>query len=154
MSFTLHIDSPASYGNPGGNPPRFSSGASNLSLLARIWLWLSQIWGRETYIEAAESVFCLGVDDTLNGHRFQGLHSAKGLNRQMRRLLARYTRLGLSLERIKAWVKARVKRQKFQTALLRYYNLAFFRSKARQASRICRHDMGQDELCKAPLTPD
>jgi len=150
MSFTLHIDPPALYGNPGGNPSK----NSELSLLARIWMWLSQIWGRETFTDAAESVFCLGMDDALNGHRLQGLLSAKGLNRQMRRLLARYTRLGLSLSQIKAWVKARVKRQKFQTTLLRYYSLAFFRSKARQASRLWQQRLGQDELCNAPLFPD
>jgi len=53
MSFTLHIDPFASgvlekhqNGDPGVTPSDVS--VSSLSLLARIWMWLSQIWGRET----------------------------------------------------------------------------------------------------------
>ena len=117
-------------------------------------MWLSQIWGRETYIEAAESVFCLGANDTLGGHRFQNLIPAHVLSRRERRMLARYDRRGLSYAQAKAWMKARIKRQKFQTTLVRYYSLAFFSRVARRLSRICRNDVDRGEICKAPLTPD
>jgi len=151
MSFTLHID-PLSV--PADDVSGSTSEFSGLSLLARIWMWLTQIWGRETFTDAAQSVFCLGMDVALKGHRFQDLLPAGSLNRQRRRLIARYTRLGLSLYQIKAWVKARRKSHRFQTALAGYYCLAFFRSKARRLSRTATQSLGQDELCKAPLSPD
>jgi len=162
MNFELHIASPSASGvlekhrngDPGGNPPKILSEFSGLSLLARIWMWLSQIWGRETYTEAAQAVFCLGADDALNGHRFQNLISTDGLGRRERRMLARYDRLGLSYAQAKAWMKARIKRQKFQTALVHYYSLAFFRRVAHALSRKAGHAFSQDESCKAPLSPD
>ena len=154
MSFTLHIDLPALYGDPGVTPSKISSEVSSLSLLARIWMWLSQIWGRETYIEAAESVFHLGPNDTLGGHRFQNLIPASLLGRRERRMLARYHRRGLSLSQVKGWTKARRKRLTFETGVPYYFSLAFFRNKARQLSRICSQGMGIAEPCKAPLSPD
>ena len=69
-------------------------------------------------------------------------------------MLARYDRRGLSYAQAKAWMKARIKRQKFQTTLVRYYSLAFFSRVARRLSRICRNDVDRGEICKAPLTPD
>jgi len=154
MSFTLHIDPPASYGNPGVTPSKIPSEFSGLSLLARIWMWLSQIWGHETYIEAAESVFCLGLNDTLNGHRFQNLVPAQLLGRRERRMLARYTRLELSLDQVKAWIKARKKARRFQTDLARYYGLRFLRRAALTLSRAAQRGLGEGGLCNAPLTPD
>ena len=154
MSFTLHIDPPASYGTPGVIPSKIPSEFSGLFLLARIWMWLSQIWGRESFTEAAESVFCLGPNDTLGGHRFQNLIPAHVLSRRERRMLARYHRLGLSLSQVKDWVKARRKRLKFETGVPYYFSLAFFRNKARQLSRICSQGMGIAEPCKAPISPD
>ena len=151
MSFELYIASPcASYGDPGANPSK----VSKLSLLARMWMWLTQLWGREAFAQSAEAVFCLGPNDILKGHKFQHLVSAEGLNRYRRRLLARYLRLGLSLSQIKAWVKARHKSRRFQTALAGYFSLTFFRRAARHRSRLWRQDLGRSEACKAPLAPD
>ena len=151
MSFTLHID-PLSVpvDDVSGSRSEFSS----LSLLARIWLWLSQIWGRESYEEAAKAVFCLGADDALNGHRFQNLISTDDLNRYRRRMLARYTRLELSLDQVKAWIKARKKARRFQTELARYYGLRFLRRAALTLSRAAQRGLGKGGLCNAPLTPD
>ena len=156
MDFELHISSPSAlYGNPGVNPSKISSDFSGLSLLARIWMWLSQMWGHESCpVTAAESVFCLGVDDALNGHIYQNLISADGLGRRERRMLSRYDRLGLSYAQAKAWMKARIKRQKFQTALLRYYGLRFFRCAALMFSRTMQRELSRGELCHAPLCPD
>ena len=50
-------------------------------------------------------------------------------------MLARYTRLGLSLSQVKAWIKARNKAKRFQTDLARYYGLRFFRRAALTLSR-------------------
>ena len=150
MSFTLHIDPPASYGNPGVTPSEFSG----LSLLARIWMWLSQIWGRESYGAAAETVFHLSAEDRLNGHALQNLISAEGLNRYRRRMLARYTRLELSLDQVKAWIKARKKARRFQTDLARYYGLRVLRRAALTLSRTAQHGFSEGNICNAPLTPD
>ena len=119
------------------------------TLLVRIWLWLSQIWGREAYIEAAESIFCLGPDDTLNGHRFQNIVCAQSLNRRQRRVLLRSIRAGLSLEQVKAWAQARRKSARFQIALSRYRGLAFLRFSHFSGDRL---SLGA--VCRAPLTPD
>ena len=155
MDFELHISSPSAlYGDPGGNPPKISSEVSNLSLLARIWMWLSQIWGRKSYGAAAETVFHLSSEDRLNGHAFQNLISAEGLNRYRRRMLARYTRLGLSLEQVKAWIKTRNKAKRFQTDLARYYGLRFFRLTALTLSCAAQRELGRGELYNAPLFPD
>ena len=154
MSIALHIDPPALYGNPGVTPSKIPSEFSGLSLLARIWMWLSQIWGRETYIEAAKTVFHLSAEDRLNGHALQNLISAEGLNRYRRRMLARYTRLGLSLEQVKAWIKARNKAKRFQTDLARYYGLRFLERAALRLSRTIQLELGRGELCHAPLSPD
>ena len=155
MDFELHISSPSAlYGNPGVNPSKISSDLSALSLLARIWMWFSQIWGRENYSAAAETVFHLGNEDRLNGHAFQNLISAEDLNRYRRRMLARYTRLGLSLEQVKAWIKARNKAKRFQTDLARYYGLRFFRCAALMLSRTIQRELSRGPLCHAPLCPD
>lgn len=151
MNFELHIVSPsASYGDPGVTPSEVSS----LSLITRIWMWLSQIWSRETFTQAGEAVFCLGPNDTLNGHRFQNQFSTEGLNRYRRRMLARYIRMGISLEQIKTWVQARRKAQRFQTALAGFFSLTFFRRAARHLSRLNADERGIGEICNAPLTPD
>ena len=155
MDFELHISSPSAlYGNPGVNPSKISSDFSGLSLLARIWIWLSQIWGRENYSAAVETVFHLSNEDRLNGHALQNLISAEDLNRYRRRMLARYTRLGLSLEQVKAWIKARNKAKRFQTDLARYYGLRFLERATLMLSRTSQLELGRGELCHAPLCPD
>ena len=117
-------------------------------------MWLSQIWGRESYGAAAETVFHLSAEDRLNGHALQNLISAEGLNRYRRRMLARYTRLELSLDQVKAWIKARKKARRFQTELARYYGLRFFRRAALTLSRAAQHGFSEGNICNAPLTPD
>ena len=163
MNFELHIASPSvppavleknRKDDVSGSRSKISSDFSGLSLLARIWMWLSQIWSRESYGAAAETVFHLNAEDRLNGHALQNLISAEGLNRYRRRMLARYTRLELSLDQVKAWIKARKKARRFQTELARYYGLRFLRRAALTLSRAAQRGLGEGGLCNAPLTPD
>ena len=128
------------------------SEAPGRSLLVRVWMWLSQIWGRGGCEAAAETVFHLGLHDRLNGHAFQNIISAKDLNRQRRRLLARYTRLRLSAEQVKKWVRARRKAHRFDGPLARYYGLAFMRRMA-FARALCFLPV-LALCCHAPLSPD
>jgi len=151
MDFELHIASPSV---PVDDVSGSGSDFSSLSLLARIWMWLSQIWGHETYSAAAETVFHLSNEDRLKGHALQNLVSAEDLNRYKRRMLARYTRLGFALSEVKAWVKARNKAKRFQTDLARYYGLRFLERAALRLSRTIQLELGRGELCHAPLSPD
>ena len=163
MNFELHIASPSvppavleknRKDDVSGSRSKISSDFSGLSLLARIWMWLSQIWSRESHGAAAETVFHLGAEDRLNGHALQNLISAEDLNCYRRRMLARYTRLGLSLSQVKAWIKARNKAKRFQTDLARYYGLRFFRRAALTLSSTAQHGFSEGNICNAPLTPD
>jgi len=141
------------------------SGVSVLSLTVRIWMWLSQIWGRESFCAAAEAVFCLGDEDALNtAPPFRP-------NRHMRRMIARRARgimpasryayygmggplrPGVSLAERYDWVIKRCRKTWFHTRHWKYYVIAFFRRSAFRRARKCAAP-SQCVLREIMLSPD
>ena len=146
-------------------PQYIEPDTSSLSLLCRIWIWLSQLWGG-TFCGAAEDVFCLAGDETLrNAHRYRGnRHARKMRARWARRMCpaarkARYgqggpLRAGYSLAERRAWVQGRYPRSWFHWNHYKYYISGFFR---RMALRLSRNFWARGfcgDTCHAPLWPD
>ena len=146
-------------------PQYIEPDTSSLSLLCRIWIWLSQLWVG-TFCGAAEDVFCLAGDEPLrNTHRYRGnRHARKMRARWARRMCpaarkARYgqggqLRSGYSLAERRAWVQGRYPRSWFHWNHYKYYISGFFR---RMALRLSRNFWARGfcgDTCHAPLWPD
>ena len=144
-------------------PQYIEPDTSSLSLLCRIWIWLSQLWVG-TFCVSAEDVFCLAGDEPLNEARpyRPNRHARKMRARWARRMCpparkARYgqggpLRAGYSLAELRAWVQDRYPRSWFHWNHYKYYISGFFRRMALMRARSFWGRGFCGDVCHAPLT--